>query len=47
MYAFVTHGVFSGPAGDRIAKSAFNKVISTDSMPVTSEFAAKTGDKHQ
>ena len=33
IYAFATHGVFSGKAGDNIAKSAFKKVITTDSMP--------------
>lgn len=35
VYAFATHGIFSGPAGDRIAKSSLEKVITTDSMLVT------------
>jgi len=31
--AFMTHGIFSGPAGDRIANSkALSQVITTDSM---------------
>lgn len=47
VYAFATHGIFSGPAGDRIAKSDFKKVITTDSMPLTAEFKARVGDKHQ
>ena len=46
VYAFATHGIFSGPAGDRIAKSDFTKVITTDSMPLTADFKAKVGDKH-
>eukprot|EP00352_Strombidinopsis_acuminata_P000493 CAMPEP_0176338802 /NCGR_PEP_ID=MMETSP0126-20121128/249_1 /TAXON_ID=141414 ORGANISM="Strombidinopsis acuminatum, Strain SPMC142" /NCGR_SAMPLE_ID=MMETSP0126 /ASSEMBLY_ACC=CAM_ASM_000229 /LENGTH=174 /DNA_ID=CAMNT_0017681997 /DNA_START=529 /DNA_END=1053 /DNA_ORIENTATION=+ len=46
VYAFATHGIFSGPAGDRIGKSAFEKVITTDSMQVSADFAAKAGDKH-
>ena len=46
VYAFATHGLFSGAAGDRIAKSDFTKVITTDSMPLSPEFKAKAGDKH-
>lgn len=46
VYAFITHGLFSGPAGDRIAKSVFKKVVSTDSMPLIEGFAEKVGDKH-
>ena len=46
VYAFSTHGIFSGPAGDRIGKSAFKKVITTDSMPLIDGFAEKVGDKH-
>ena len=46
VYAFVTHGIFSGPAGDRIAKSVFKKVITTDSMPLIDGFKEKVGDKH-
>ena len=47
IYAFITHGLFNGPAGDRIAKSQITKVISTDSMPVSDEFKAKVGDKYE
>ena len=43
VYAFATHGLFSGPAGDRIAKSALEKVITTDSMPLDPEFIKKVG----
>jgi len=46
VYAFATHGLFSGPAGDRIAKSALEKVITTDSIPISKEFKDKVGNKH-
>ncbi len=46
VYAFATHGIFSGPAGDRIAKAPFKKVITTDSMPLIEGFKEKVGDKH-
>ena len=46
VYAFATHGIFSGPAGDRIAKSDFKRVITTDSMPLIDGFKEKVGDKH-
>ena len=46
VYAFATHGIFSGPAGDRIAKSDFKRVITTDSMPLIEGFKDKVGDKH-
>lgn len=46
VYAFATHGIFSGAAADRIAKSDFTKVITTDSMPLSPEFKAKAGHKH-
>ena len=46
IYAFATHGIFSGPAGDRIGKSVFKKVITTDSMPLIEGFTEKAGDKH-
>ena len=45
VYAFATHGIFSGPAAERIAKSDLEKVITTDSMTVTPEFRKITGDK--
>jgi ribose-phosphate pyrophosphokinase len=38
VYAFATHGLFSGPAGDRISKSALKKVITTDSVPLSNDF---------
>ena len=39
VYAFATHGLFSGPAGDRIAKTPeLEKVVTTDSLPVKDEF---------
>ena len=34
VYAFVTHGIFSGPAADRIRESDIEKIICTDSMKV-------------
>ena len=46
VYAFATHGLFSGPAGDRIAKSDLTKVVTSDSIPVTEEFKKKVGDKY-
>jgi ribose-phosphate pyrophosphokinase len=45
VFAFATHGIFSGPAAERIAKSDLEKVIVTDSMTVTPEFKAVAGDK--
>jgi ribose-phosphate pyrophosphokinase len=33
VYACITHGIFSGPAADRIKQSDLKKVIVTDSMP--------------
>lgn len=47
IYAFITHGLFNGPAGDRIVKSSIKKLIATDSMPVSEEFKAKLGDRFQ
>jgi len=45
--AFMTHGIFSGPAGDRIANSkSLSRVITTDSMKLDPAFKAKVGDKH-
>ena len=34
VYAFVTHGIFSGPAADRIRNSEITKIVCTDSMKV-------------
>jgi len=36
VYAFATHGIFSGPAAERILNSDLEKVITTDSMTVSS-----------
>jgi ribose-phosphate pyrophosphokinase len=47
VYAFATHGIFSGPAAERISKSALKKVITTDSMDLTPEFKKTVGDKHE
>lgn len=33
IYGLATHGIFSEPALDRIEKSAFNKIIVTDTLP--------------
>lgn len=35
VYAFASHGLFSGPAAERIRDSALEKVITTDSIPVS------------
>jgi ribose-phosphate pyrophosphokinase len=32
VYAFITHGIFSGPAAERIAKSDLEAVVCTDTM---------------
>lgn len=34
VYAFATHGLFSGPAIDRIQKSALEEVVITDTIKV-------------
>ena len=47
VYAFATHGIFSGPAGERIAKTDdLKKVITTDTMPLDPKFKQTVGDKH-
>jgi len=38
VYAFASHGLFSGPAAERIRDSVLEKVITTDSIPVTAKF---------
>ena len=35
VFAFATHGIFSGPAAERIVNSDLEKVITTDSMTVS------------
>lgn len=34
VYAFATHGLFNGEAGNRIAASPIEKLVTTDSVPV-------------
>ena len=34
VYAFITHGIFSGPAPERIAKSELEAVVCTDTIKV-------------
>lgn len=34
VYAFASHGIFSGPANERIAKSALEEVCVTDTIPL-------------
>lgn len=43
VYAFATHGLFSGPASDRIARSVLEAVVVTDTIPLKA--AAKTNPK--
>jgi ribose-phosphate pyrophosphokinase len=43
VYAFATHGLFSGPAADRIARSVLEAVIVTDTIPLSA--ASKTTSK--
>jgi ribose-phosphate pyrophosphokinase len=39
VYAFATHGLFSGSAAENIAKTeALKKVITTDSVLISPEF---------
>ena len=40
VYACATHGVLSGPAIDRITKSQIQRVIVTDTIPLSAEAAA-------
>ena len=46
VYAFASHGIFSGSAAERIKHSDLEKVITTDSIPLTKEFKEIVGDKH-
>lgn len=41
IYGVTTHGIFSDPAQERIEKSAFKKVIATNSLPVTVKKSSK------
>ena len=46
VYAFATHGLFSGEAGDRIANSELEKVITTDTIKQREDFLNKVGGKY-
>jgi ribose-phosphate pyrophosphokinase len=37
IYAFATHGLFSGPAIERIKASNFEKVVVTNSVPLSKD----------
>lgn len=37
VYACATHGIFSGPAKERLEKSALKKVVVTDTLPIPEE----------
>lgn len=45
VYAFATHGLFSGQAAERIAKSDLEKVVTTDSIKMREDFKANVGGK--
>ena len=48
VHAFMTHGIFSGPAADRLAASkSLDSIVTSDSMPLDPEFKRKVGAKHQ
>lgn len=47
VYGFATHGLFSGPAGDRVRDSAFERIVVSDSVPLKDDFAQKVGSKVQ
>merc|ERR1712224_898921 len=42
IFAFATHGLFNGSAINRIRKSVFEKVICTNSVPLSEKRKAKT-----
>ena len=43
VYAFASHGLFSGPASDRIKRSTLEEVVVVNTVPLRSN--AKTNDK--
>ena len=45
VYAFATHGLFSGPAASRIRESVLDKIIVTDSVKHDNETREILGDK--
>ena len=40
MYAFASHGIFSGPASERIASSGLEEVVVTNTIPLNTEAQA-------
>jgi ribose-phosphate pyrophosphokinase len=42
VFAFATHGLFNGPAADRIEASALELVVVANTIPLRDEVAAKT-----
>ena len=47
VYAFASHGLFSGPAAERIRDSALERVITTNSIPISQKFKDTVGVKYQ
>ena len=45
VYAFITHGIFSNPAAERISKSVIDKVVCTYSMKIDDLSEKKMADK--
>ena len=43
VFCFATHGLFSGPAPDRIARSALEEVVVTNTIPLKA--AARSAEK--
>ena len=43
VYAFASHGLFSGTAGERIRDRVLEKVIRIDSIPVSKKFRDTVG----
>ena len=40
VYAFASHGIFSGPANDRILRSSLHEVVVANTIPLTESTAA-------
>jgi ribose-phosphate pyrophosphokinase len=47
VYVFATHGLFSGEAGARIAKSELEMVITTNTIKPKDEFVKVAGEKYK
>jgi ribose-phosphate pyrophosphokinase len=45
VYAFITHGIFSGPAADRIKKSELEAIVCSDSIKLSPEVQHKMEGK--